>query len=101
MTSLLLLLASAAAPAPGADDAADAARIARLVRQLGSDDFDEREAATKELEAIGEPALAPLRKAAAEGDAEVRARAAALLRKIPGGGFTELRRLEGHKGTGT
>jgi hypothetical protein len=66
MTSLLLLLASAAAPPPGADDAADAARIARLVRQLGSDDFDEREAATKELEAIGEPALAPLRKAAAD-----------------------------------
>jgi WD40 repeat protein len=52
------------------------AEIERLIKQLGSDDFNEREAASKALEAIGEPALSALRKTAAgAGDAEVRERA--------------------------
>jgi hypothetical protein len=61
--------------------APDDAEIARLVKQLGHDDCDKREAASKRLESIGEPALAALRQAATEsGDAEVRGRSAALLR---------------------
>ena len=51
-------------------------RIARLVKQLGDDAFRKREAASRELEAIGAPALAALRKAAASNDdAEIRRRA--------------------------
>src|SRR5262249_34044683 len=47
------------------------AAIARLVKQLGSADFREREAATKSLTAIGLPALDALRKAATDADPEV------------------------------
>jgi hypothetical protein len=58
-------------------------RVAALIKQLGSDAFAEREAAGKELEDIGEPALAALRKAAASGDdLEIRRRAAHIIRTI-------------------
>ena len=41
----------------GGEDAKTAdARIGRLIKKLGSDDFYEREAASKALEVIGEPA---------------------------------------------
>src|SRR5262249_44608798 len=46
----------------------DAAAINKLVKQLGSSDFQEREAATRALEAIGLPALEALRKAAKDDD---------------------------------
>lgn len=47
--------------------------INRLINQLGDDDFAKREQAKKQLEALGEPAIDPLKKAAAgSGDAEVR-----------------------------
>ena len=59
---------------PGHD--AVIARAARLVEQLGDDDFDIREAASRELVEIGEPALAVLQSAAAtNSDLEVRWRA--------------------------
>jgi uncharacterized protein (TIGR03067 family) len=52
----------------------------RLIRQLGSRKFREREAASKALAKIGEPALDALRKAASDNaDAEVRRRAAQLV----------------------
>jgi RNA polymerase sigma factor (sigma-70 family) len=57
-------------------------RIAALIRQLGDDAFAKREAASKELEAIGVPALAALMKASASDDPEVRRRAAELHTKI-------------------
>src|SRR5207249_717226 len=61
----------------------DGKEIERLVKQLGSDKFKVRDAATKRLKDIGEPALATLRKAATEsGDAEIRCRAAALVQII-------------------
>src|SRR5438552_1961107 len=61
----------------------DAAQIERRVQQLGSPKFAEREAATKALEGIGEPALDALRKAAAKGeDPEVRSRAKQLIKII-------------------
>src|SRR5438128_1630906 len=57
--------------------------ISRLITQLGSDKFKEREAATKRLREIGEPALAALRKAAAHSaDDEVRRRASEVVRVV-------------------
>jgi hypothetical protein len=57
----LLLLALPFVPAV-ADDPDDA-EIVRLVKQLGSSDFRMRDAATKRLKEIGEPALDALGKA--------------------------------------
>ncbi len=67
---------------PGAAaDKADNERIAKLVKQLGSEDFDEREKASKELGEIGPAALDALRAAMKDGEAEVKARAAILVKK--------------------
>jgi hypothetical protein len=58
-------------------------RIAALIRQLGDEKFVVRQTASKELEAIGESALAALRKAAASSDSpEIRRRAEQLVRAI-------------------
>jgi hypothetical protein len=65
-----------------AAESAEAARIAKLIEQLGSGNFEEREKATAALEAVGLPALEPLRKAAAGDDAEVKRRAGELVRKL-------------------
>lgn len=43
--------------------------VDRLIKQLASDSFAEREAASRKLEAIGEPALEALQKATKHGDA--------------------------------
>jgi uncharacterized protein (TIGR03067 family) len=57
--------------------------IAQLIKRLGDDSFAKREAASKELEAIGEPALAALQKAAAStDDAEVQWRAEQIVRNV-------------------
>jgi hypothetical protein len=63
----------------------DPAAIAKLVKQLGSSNFSEREKATKDLEAIGFPALDALRTAAKNKDAEVAQRAARLVAIIENG----------------
>jgi len=74
-----LVAAVPAAPTPGAD----ASAVDKLIGQLGSADFEERDQATGALEAIGEPALDALRKAASShADAEVRMRAGMLVRTI-------------------
>lgn len=57
-------------------------KLGNLIEQLGSSNFGEREKASKELEAIGLPALEALRQAAKSDDAEVRKRAEALLPRI-------------------
>src|SRR6516164_7464521 len=58
-------------------------RVAALIRQLGDEKFATRQASSNELEAIGEPALDALRKAAASGgNAEIRRRAEQLVRVI-------------------
>jgi hypothetical protein len=72
-------------PVPGPTTASKGgpdATIAHLVEQLGSPKFEEREAASKALDKIGEPALEALRGAARSRDAEVRRRAADLLKAI-------------------
>jgi hypothetical protein len=60
-------------------NAAATADIDRLIRQLGSDRFSEREAASKALAALGTAARPALTRAAKVRDAEVRARARRLL----------------------
>src|SRR5690349_761355 len=88
MRTLCWLLAPAlalgwAAPVRGADPPkADAEQIAQLIKQLGSDEFEAREKATKDLEAIGTPALEALREAAKNGEPEVKTRATAILAKV-------------------
>ncbi len=57
----------------------EVARVERLVRLLGDDDFTVRDAASKELEALGDKAIPQLRKAVEGGDAEVRWRAQLIL----------------------
>jgi len=57
-------------------------KTAELIKKLGSDSFDEREDATKALDAIGEPALEALKKAAKSDDPEMQKRAEELVKKI-------------------
>src|SRR5690348_7394950 len=71
-------LAGGATPADSGGDE----RVPRLIRQLGSDQFREREAATDALDGLGAAALEPLRKATKSEDAEVRRRAADLVQRI-------------------
>ncbi len=67
----------------GTSGEADAAEIERLIQQLGSPKFEEREDAAKRLEAIGEPALETLEKAAEQSkDVEIRRRAQAVVQAI-------------------
>jgi len=65
-----------------ATQAVTAERIQGLVRQLGSDDFKARQAAQKELSAIGIPAKSELEKVAKSEDMEVQETATALLANI-------------------
>jgi hypothetical protein len=62
-----------------------AEKVARLIRDLGSDNYETREAASSELKKM-EEAVPALRKAAAAGDAEVQRRTAEILE-----GFAEKR----------
>jgi HEAT repeat protein len=60
----------------------DRDRIGKLIRELGSDDFDTRENASKALTAIGAPARAQLKDAAKDADVEVSRRADVCLKQI-------------------
>ncbi len=64
-----------AAPEPETDQAKEAAHIAALIEKLGADAYADREAAQKELEEIGPPAMAALEKATESEDPEVAVRA--------------------------
>src|SRR5438445_10660003 len=75
---LLLMLPFVPAVADDPDDK----EIARLVKQLGSSDFRMREAATKRLTEIGEPAVDALVRAMNTNDLEARRRAEAILTEI-------------------
>jgi hypothetical protein len=72
--------AQAAPPSARAEGAPDRRDIERLIKQLGSDGFKEREAATRALRQVGKLALKALGEAATESaDAKVCTQAAALL----------------------
>jgi len=58
------------------------AKIEKLVKQLGSDEYKEREAATEELKKIGEPALPALKEALKSSDLEVRLRAETVIKAL-------------------
>jgi hypothetical protein len=60
----------------------DSAVVGRLVGQLGSDRFDDREAAFRELDGLGSIALAALRPALLSRDEETRRRAFELVQRI-------------------
>ncbi len=61
--------------------AQDSKDVEKWIKELGSESFEAREKATVELKKIGAPALEALKKAAAESpDAEVRQRAADLIK---------------------
>jgi hypothetical protein len=83
---LALIVALGPAVAARADDPppakVDAEKIDKLIKQLNSNKFSERVLATRELDAIGVPALEALRKAAKSDGAEVSKRAAELIKKI-------------------
>jgi hypothetical protein len=76
ITALGLVLVAEAGRLRGGSSKEEADRIAGLIQQLGDAKFAKREAASKELKVIGEPALAALLKAVAAGaDPEIRLRA--------------------------
>ncbi len=60
-------------------------KIEKLVEQLGDNKFRVREAATKELTALGKRAVPALRKALRSTDADVRLRAQVILNEIESG----------------
>lgn len=68
-------------PAPAADPASPE-KINKLIEKMGSGEFEDREKATEELDAIGIPALEALRKAIKSEDPEVRRRSEELVAKI-------------------
>jgi WD40 repeat protein len=92
---VLFVLTVAAVGALPADAAPpDNAEIERLVKQLGSEDEGERNAAINRLQAIGEPALDALHKASkTHPDPDVRLRAGVVIRAIENGIYAEVRRF--------
>src|SRR4051794_36127713 len=74
------------------------AELARLIKQLGNDDFFEREAATKRLTEIGEPESDVLQQAKTSDDPEVRWRAGQIVAAIDDKLCAEQLRLTGHTG---
>jgi WD40 repeat protein len=73
------------------------ADIDRLIKQLGSEDYGERERASKALESIGPPALAALRQAAQSKDPEVSKRAKELVAELSAAQPGLRMMLRGHK----
>src|SRR5437763_791694 len=82
--ALILVSTAAEPPAPPSQE-----QIAQWVRQLGADDFSQREEASKKLYEAGEAAEAALQKAAGSDDAEIAHRAADVLEKVKWGLYPE------------
>ncbi len=57
-------------------------RVARLIRQLGSSDFSERQAADDQLAKLGHQSRSQLEQALSDDDVEIRLRAKRLLEKL-------------------
>jgi WD40 repeat protein len=108
--ALALLLLSGWAASPSADEPPsnnerkDAKKtspeeIDRLIKQLGDEQFARRAAAKKLLEAIGEPAIGTLKKAADNtSDPEIRSAARAIVEGLEQKNSGVLRVFEGHGG---
>jgi len=80
MALLALALTTPAQAQPSV--AADPNKVSELIKLLGSERFQDRASAQKQLEAIGPPALDLLRKAMKTSDLETSRRADDLVRKI-------------------
>src|SRR5262249_37757685 len=90
----LLLLGSIAFAGFGAPTA-EVEKVRKLIQQLGDDDVDKRQEATRQLEGLGQAALPLLRKASKEStDAEVRKRAAELVAAFQKNAFGVVRGFE-------
>jgi hypothetical protein len=90
-TFLILLLGKAMAEEPAGPQGP---QIERLIKQLGDDSFEQREAASRRLEEIGEAALPALKRAADSQDPEVRRRASELAKVLQErSGAREARRI--------
>lgn len=76
------LLINAEEPPEAKQSDTDPSRIAMLIEQLGSSEFDEREAAARTLRGIGKPVRSHLFDARNHKSPEVRRRAAMLLRQL-------------------
>lgn len=84
------------APAAPPEGKPDAATIDRWIAQLGDDEFDKREEASKRLEAAGEASLPALHDAAESSpDAEVRSRAKKVVAVIEKDMWPEVRNFFG------
>jgi uncharacterized protein (TIGR03067 family) len=81
----------------GNPEETEADQIARLIIQLGDAAYPKREEASKELQAVGRPALAELRKAAGSSrDAEIRWRAECVVAQVTAAiAKAELGKLQG------
>ena len=81
---LLVLAVGLVSPFLLAEDATEVTRerIAKLIAQLGADDFDARETASRELLSVGLAAESALQRAATADDLELKLRAEQLLTKI-------------------
>ena len=82
MKHIALLLLPLALVAVAVAQQAETKTAADLVKQLGHDNYDVREAATKKLVAMGDKAVPELNKALKADDLEVRLRAGRALRAI-------------------
>jgi WD40 repeat protein len=92
------LVCGRAAPADKPDDDKVRQEVRKLIGQLDDDSPEKRDAASKRLEEIGEPALPLLRDAAENGTgAETRVRARALIKAIEKSAFGEVARWDGHE----
>ena len=93
----VILAAQAGTLRADPDKETGADRIDRLIKQLGDKAFAKREAATKELEAIGVATLAALRNAAASSDdPEIRLRAKRIVDAVAeAAAKAELAKLQG------
>jgi hypothetical protein len=58
------------------------AKIGKLIKQLGSDKYKEREAASQELKKVGKPALPALKEALKSKDLEVRLRVESIMKEL-------------------
>jgi WD40 repeat protein len=87
----------AARERPATGTPASAEEIDRLILQLGDDDLEKRKQAVSRLEAVGNPALDPLKKAVeSSDDPEVRTAAKALLEKFDAKARGLLHVFKGH-----
>jgi WD40 repeat protein len=101
---LALLIALALAESSSAEPAVLANRdvpqpdtIRKLITELGDPSFAVRDAASKRLESLGEPALELLKKAAKDSETlELGRRASLLVERISRRLFGEVRSIEGH-----